>query len=183
MPTARPLGDWIAVEPEFQGEGDVQDAFSGLWLPEVHKAWADAVYATVLAVGRRAPVEIQPGQRVVFQRFSGHPGQTDPLAAEVFGGSPGRFAALVRVVDGPIIEHLEEQRAMFLTHINNLEKLNGAIHPQSEARRVMLLDYYRAQYRRVFEILARSGGLRSRRHHPIETPWSVGRGLEAVVEG
>ena len=180
--TTRLLGDWIAVEPIDQGEGDVQDEFSGLWLPATRKARADAVLGRVLLCGPRVPDEIRPGMTVAFQRFSGHPGQTDPIPSETFGGTPGRWAALVRLVDGPVIEHLEEQRGTLQGHLRNLEKLEEVVDARSKPRLRLLYDHYRFELRRVNEKLYSVPGLRTRRAHPVETPWSVGRGVEAIVE-
>lgn len=181
-PRTRLLGDWIAVEPLDQGEGDVQDEFSGLWLPATRKAREDAVRGRVLLCGPRVPPEIRPGMVVHFQRFSGHPGQTDPIPAETFGGTAGRWCALVRLVEGPVVEHLEERRAEFQKHLKNLEQLAPVVDAKSRPRLLMLLDHYRYELRRVNEQLYRVPGLRTRRAHPIEMPWSVGRGVEAIEE-
>jgi hypothetical protein len=179
MAVAKPLGPWVAVEPDFQGEGEVQDS-SGLWLPALHKARFDAIYAVVLAKGKDAPAELSVGDRVVFQRFSGHPAQADALPAEVFGGTPGRYAALVRVVDGRPGDDLEDRLRVYQNHVKNLMQLLDVVRPTDRPRCAILLAHYRAEVKATKAAL--NGCLRSRRHHPVDAPWAVGRGLEAVVE-
>ena len=177
---ARPLADWVAIEPIFQGQEHTFDAWFGLWLPLTRKAWNDSVHGLVLAVGPRVRPEIQPGMEIVYQRFSGHPHQWDPLPAELFGGAPGHFAALVRIVDAPCIEDREAVLDGYRKAVSNLESLAGVVDEASEPRRLMLLDHFHREADRARSSL--KGGLRTSRHHPIEATWSVGRGIEAVVE-
>lgn len=82
----RPIGAWIAVEPIPEEDGLIlQPKRRGIRFRR----------GTVRRLGREAH-GFHEGQIVWYEAHSGHPGQTEPLPADWFGGAEGRWIVLLR---------------------------------------------------------------------------------------
>ena len=95
---ARPLGIYCAVEPLEQGQDLVK---SGSIFKPIGSASVAFVYGKVLACGRDVR-DIQPGDVVVYEVGSGHPGLSWVMDAETFGGQEGKYATLVPCYQRPL---------------------------------------------------------------------------------
>lgn len=90
---ARPLGMYAAVEPieskTFEGTNILMTAKTR------HSRW---LKGRVLAVGSGVGEEVSVGDEVLYEAQSAHPGQSAPIAAELFGGTDGKNCYLIPVM-------------------------------------------------------------------------------------
>ena len=89
---ARPLGNFVAVTPCNQGRETYEG--SNLINLGLTKTRGNYLSGTVLAVGKLVEA-VKPGDRVVYEIQSAHPGQDKAISAEVFGGNDGDWAFLI----------------------------------------------------------------------------------------
>ena len=106
--TARTLGNFCAVEPLNQGE---VKSSSGLILHYTSRYNRQFLTGRVLSVGKMASDAVKVGDVVVYEKQSAHPSQTGPIPAEMFGGSPGKFAVVVPLYRASLysVADLEEE--------------------------------------------------------------------------
>ena len=104
---ARTLGYWCAVEPEAQGEQNI----NGIILALDSRYRRNFLTGRVLCVGPKAKKYLKPGKRVVYERESGHPSQTGPIEATLFGGAEGKFAVILPLYPSALesVSELEEE--------------------------------------------------------------------------
>lgn len=199
---AVPLGDWIAVEPENQGE-DYGQAASGLWLPQTRRNRGgddQTLRGMVLAFGRSVPdqvrAELQVGGVVLYERHSAHPHQDVELDAGLFGGTPGRFAVLIRVEFTPPEDVLAldleiERRTARLFELArawadetpSIQKLREGARPvfRGDAPEEVLEEATELQRKILEAKRQRRGGQRSRLFVPVDDRAMVSRGIVAVA--
>lgn len=105
--SARTLGHWCAVEPESQGEQKI----NGVILSLDSRYRRNFLVGRVLCVGPKVKDCVSVGTRVVYERESGHPSQTGPIDAALFGGSEGRFAVILPLYPAALesVADLEEE--------------------------------------------------------------------------
>tara|TARA_A200000159_G_scaffold137664_4_gene138057 strand:- start:2047 stop:2415 length:369 start_codon:yes stop_codon:yes gene_type:complete len=90
---ARPLGNYCAVEPVYQG--DTLQKIGKILVPyHVPDRINQALIGRVLATGKNVS-GVTEGDIVIFEKHSGHPGQTWKIESTVFGGDEGKFAILM----------------------------------------------------------------------------------------
>ncbi len=104
---ARTLGHWCAVEPDSQGEQNI----NGVILSLDSRYRRNFLIGKVLCVGPKAKAYLSVGSRVVYERESGHPSQTGPIDAALFGGEEGRFAVILPLYPSALdsVADLEEE--------------------------------------------------------------------------
>lgn len=104
---ARTLGYWCAVEPEAQGE----QVSNGVILSLDSRYRRNFLIGRVLCVGPKAADYLSVGKRVVYERESGHPSQTGPIEASLFGGADDRFAVILPLYPSALasVAELEEE--------------------------------------------------------------------------
>lgn len=129
---ARPLGIYCAIQPLDQGEDLVQS--KGIFLP-IGSASAAFVYGKVLACGRDVR-DILPGDVVVYEAGSGHPGLSWVIDADTFGGEAGKYATLVPCYQKPLrvmSEDMEElkRREDRIKVLQNLDE-NFGLKPEHQ---------------------------------------------------
>ena len=89
---ARTLGQNCAVEPLRQKEARTH---GGIIIPPTAREYgSDALLGRVLCVGSRVSA-VKVGDTVMYEKQSGHKGQTGKIEADLFGGTPGRYAVII----------------------------------------------------------------------------------------
>tara|TARA_Y100001973_G_scaffold106348_1_gene183693 strand:- start:35656 stop:36198 length:543 start_codon:yes stop_codon:yes gene_type:complete len=104
---ARAIGHYAVIVPDVQGENHTS---KGIVIAN-GKAPFRFLTGKVIALGSRVPEGVSVGQSVMYERQSGHPGQTGPIDASIFGGEEGKHCVLVPVYKGALksVADIEEE--------------------------------------------------------------------------
>lgn len=92
--SARVLGSYCAIVPDNQTTGAQKNGSVYVVGDKVFSRYLSGV---VVSVGSKCHEAVKVGDRVLYERLSGHPGQTGPIDASVFGGEEGKFCVIIPV--------------------------------------------------------------------------------------
>ena len=174
---ARTLGEYCAVEPLKQE--DVAKVGRIILAPGAMASGDDGLMGRVLCVGSKVSA-VKPGDVVLYEKQSGHKSQDRKLDADLFGGTPGRYAVII-----PCREPLEtvansddaeaDRRTQRMEQIQEIAKTRPLTKDED--------DELRAQSYAMARInLRRARGARSRRIKVSTKEHGQRRGIIAVVE-
>lgn len=173
---ARPLGHYVAVSPSHQNE----KTYRGTNIIKGIRGHAPGDYleGTVLAVGSSVEA-VKAGDRVVYQKQSGHPGQFKAIDAEMFGGAPGDWAVLIPCYLGSLESAREidteiEQRSKSIEYLMDVKDYGSL-------RRLDKEHFARQSYK-IDELKRKRAGLARGKKQTGPIDHTKGRGIVAVVE-
>ena len=174
--TARTLGYYCAVEPEGQGETATP---SGVVLAPSTRYRRNFLIGRVLSVGKLAEGAVSVGQRVIYERESGHPSQTGPIDASLFGGSEGNFAIVLPLYPSSLlsVSELEEEMLKRKSDVDRL-MVKGEAHGLTEAD-CAILEKHEQRVGELEEM--RTGRARGQTRRKIADN-AQGSGIVAILE-
>ena len=120
---AKVLGSYVAVVPDEQGN----QYMSGNLIITDRKVYDRYLSGTIIAVGTKIPEGFQVGQRVLYERMSGHPGQSAPIDASVFGGEEGKMSVLIPIHRSALksMAELDEELDKRRRDVEEIERRNS----------------------------------------------------------
>ena len=170
---ARPLKNFVAIE---QISTEVYEGTSIIAAPS--RRTDRVLRGRVLAKGALVGAEVEVGDEVLYECMSAHRGQTAPIDAACFGGSPGGDAYLVPVMPASLlsVQAIESELRQRLSELAAIE---------TKARRQPLSDLDRAKaatHQQRISLLRRRKQNTARDHdwNPIQGQ-GKGAGVVAVV--
>ena len=175
--TARPLKHYVAITPKRNKD----NTYSGtsIVMPTFAHRQGQYLSGTVIAVGRDVDA-VAPGDVVVYERQSAHPGQTGKIDAETFGGNPGDDAFLVPCYPRalPSVASIDEEIDLRNRSISDLRQASSYEELSKEDReRFARQSYHIEQLKRKRTQCARG----SKEDGALAK--SKGRGIVAVLGG
>ena len=176
---ARPLRNYVAVQYVREGMENVSEY--GIVLSQSHTVTPNVLIGKVLATGSSVEA-VKPGDYVMYEGQSGHPSQSAPLDAAMFGGDEGEDAYVIPCHKKTIGSSSSDMQE-FMDRKSRLEPLleivkNGG--GDKEMRRE--ISIHNREISRIMEKQAKGGRNMKAFSRRIEDP-GKGRGVLAIIDG
>lgn len=122
----KPIGDWLAIVPEIQGEVMV----GGLVMTRAYSF--RSAKGEIVAMGPTPPKGVAVGDTVWYEMYSGHPHQNAPLPGDLFGLSADTPVVLMRKDGTPSSAPLDAECQRMLADRGNWSERDRVIYQRKE---------------------------------------------------